>query len=389
MSTLFLIAFKNLIRRPLRTAYSIAGLALSVAALSCLMSFGQGYEASLHSEIDGMGMQMMLVPLGCPYDAAARVLKGRALDTWLPQSALASARADKSVLIAAPIFTGVAPRLDEGRTDLWVGIDESTKAMKPWWKMTDGSTWFTGPDSVILGSEAAAMEMRKPGDKLYSPETGTELTVAGVLERSGTSDDSQFFVPIGTAQAMFHQPGKLTAVAIRLKDPADTFDASDRLQRIPGAQVVTLAEMMGAFLNLLGSARTLMLAITLVAVVISALSVFNTMMAAVLERTHELGVLRAVGMSRPATFSLMILEALLLTSSGGIIGLLIAIIAGPSIQDQIRPFVPLAPESGLPPVTSDAGMHCLLLLAVVGVAVGTYPAWRASRLPPAVALRTE
>jgi len=376
-------------RRPLRTAYSVVGLALSVAALSCLLSFGQGYEASLHKEVDGMGMQMMLVPLGCPYDAAARVLKGKTLDTWLPQNALSEARADKSVLIAAPIFTAVVPRPEEGRTDMWVGIDESTRALKPWWKMTDGSHWFTGPDSVILGSEAAAIEMRKPGDKFYSPESGTRLTVAGVLQRSGTSDDSQFFVPLQTAQSMFHQDGKLTAVAIRLRDPSDMADASDRLQQVRGAQVVTLTEMMGAFLNLLGSAKTLMMAITLVAVVISSLSVFNTMMASVMERTQELGILRAVGMSRSATFGLMIIEALLLTSTGGLIGFLLSLVAGPSVQDRIRPFVPLAPESGALPLTSAAVFECLALLLVVGAVVGTYPAWRASRLAPAIALRAE
>ena len=62
--------------------------------------------------------------------------------------------------------------------------------------------------------------MRAPGDRLHSPETGQELRVAGVLERSGTSDDSLFFVPLRTAQRMFGQENRLTAVAIRLRDPA-------------------------------------------------------------------------------------------------------------------------------------------------------------------------
>jgi len=111
-------------------------------------------------------------------------------------------------------------------------------------------------------------------------------------------------------------------------------------------------------------------------------------MAAVLERTQELGVLRAVGMSRPATFGLMILEALLMVSTGGVLGLLIAWFAGPSIQDRIRPFVPLAPDSPLP-MSTGAIFQCLLLLAAVGAVVGMYPAWRASRLAPAVALKVD
>lgn len=383
------LTLKNLIRRPIRTAFCLVGLALSVAVLSCLLSFGEGYERSLHSEIDRMGMQMMLVPLGCPYDAAARVIKGRTLDTSIPEDALASARADKDVAIAAPIFTAVVPRLDEGRTDLWVGIDDSTRAIKPWWRLSNGSRWFTGPNSVILGSDAAATEMRKPGDKFFSPETGTTLVVCGILERSGTSDDSQFFVPLQTAQRMFHQPGKLTAVAIRLKDPETVGDVADRLQRIPGAQVVTLTEMMGTFLTLLGSARTLIMAIALVAVVVSFISVFNTMMAAVIERTQELAILRAVGMSRSTAFGLMISEASILTLSGVLIGFALTMVGGPAIQQAVRPFVPLSPDNGLPALTVNSALSCLLLIAGAGILVGLYPAWRASRLPPAAALRLE
>ena len=112
------------------------------------------------------------------------------------------------------------PRPTEGRTDLWVGIDESVRPLKPWWRFGAGSRWFPDANSVILGAEAASTEMRQVGDTLYSPETGRRFKVCGILERSGTSDDSQFFVPLATAQAMFHQPQRLTAVAIRLRDPA-------------------------------------------------------------------------------------------------------------------------------------------------------------------------
>src|SRR5262249_14009251 len=228
---------------------------------------------------------------------------------------------------AAPVYAATLPRPTLGRTDLWMGVDETIRQMKPWWHLTSGSSYFTGPDSVLLGAEAATTELRKPRDKFYSPETGRTFTVCGVLERSGTSDDSQFFVPLATAQAMFHQPEKLTAVLIRLKDLASLGDASDRLQQVKGAQVVTLTEMMGTFLNLMGAARSLILAIAVVALCISALSVFNTMMAATLERTRELGVLRAIGFGRGAVFGLMTLESLALAIVGGIAGLVLAVLA--------------------------------------------------------------
>lgn len=383
------LALKNLFRRPLRTGLTLAGLAISVATLACLLSFGEGYQHGLRRELDRMGMQLMVVPLGCPYDAAARVLKGRALDVTLPGDALSAARSDPAVAVAAPMYTAVLPRPMEGRTDLWVGIDETTRALKPWWKLTPGSRWLDGPNSVLLGAEAASTEMRKPGDRFYSPETGKELTVCGVLERSGTSDDSLFFVPLATAQQMFHQPNRLTAIAIRLKDPHLVMGAQERLQQIKGAQVVTLTEMMGTFLNLVGAAKTLVMAIAIVALAISALSIFNTMMAAVLERTRELGVLRAVGMSRGAAFGLMALEAIVVSLLGGLCGLALSMLFGRGIEHLARPFIPLAPDAGLPSLTTGAAAQCLVLMLLVGLFAGLYPAWQASRLRPAEALRLE
>ncbi len=376
-------------RRRLRSGLTLLGVAVAVGVLACLLAFGQGYQRGLSRELDGMGMQMMLVPLGCPYDAAARVLKGKTLDVSLPQSALTAARHDPAVTHAAPMLLVALPRPSEGRTDLWVGVDQSIRALKPWWKLKAGSRWFPNGDAVILGAEAAATEMRQVGDSFYSPETGKRLKVCGILERSGTSDDSQFFIPLATAQAMFHQPGRLTAIAIRLKDPALITDASARLQRTPGAQVVTLAEMMGTFLNLIGAVRTLVLAIAILAVTISALSVFNTMLAAVLERTGELGVMRAVGASRGQVFRLLAVEAVLLTALGSLAGLLLAAVAGRAIEQAVKGLVPLAPAESLLTLTGDVAMQCALVGIGVGLAAGLYPAWQASRLQPARALRLE
>src|SRR6185437_9611717 len=110
---------------------------------------------------------------------AARVLKGRSLEFSLPESALATARADAAVAGAAPMLMATLPRPAEGRTDLWVGVDDSVRPLKPWWRLTPGSGWFNGENSVILGAEAAATEMRQVGDTLYSPETGRRFKVCG------------------------------------------------------------------------------------------------------------------------------------------------------------------------------------------------------------------
>src|SRR6185369_5241215 len=124
------------------SALAVSGLASAIAVLACLSAFGQGYRRALSTEVDRMGLQMMLVPLGCPYDAAARVLKGRPLENSLPESALQEVRHDPAVAVAAPLMVAALASPGKGRADMWVGLDESALALKPWWRASSGEKWF-------------------------------------------------------------------------------------------------------------------------------------------------------------------------------------------------------------------------------------------------------
>ena len=383
------LAFLNLLRRPLRLLLTVGGVALGVAVWLGLMGLGDGYRAGLRAELDRAGVQLMLVPLGCPYDAAARVLKGRTLETTLPASALDAVRADPAVAVAAPMLIAAVPRPSENRTDLWVGLDGAARSLKPWWQTSAGRDWFASSNGVILGSEAALIELRSPGDALHSPELTHTFRVDGVLSRSGTSDDSLFFIPLSEAQRLFSQEGRLTAVAVRLRDPSQLRAAVERLQQIPGAQVVTMTEMMGTFLRLLGTVRTLLLALAMVACSVGILGVLNTLLAAVVERTPELCLLRAVGASRLQVMALVTLEALLLAGSGAGLGLLIVVLGGHGLEELVKPFLPLAPMDSLMRLRTERLVQCLVASLLGAVLTAAYPAWCAGRLPPALAAKTE
>src|SRR3954471_15533506 len=178
------LIFRNILRRPIRNGLTFAGMSVALAVLVCIIAFGEGYRTALKSELDRAGVQMMVVPLGCPYDAATRVLKNSTLETSLPESVLDYVRADPAVALAAPLLMAAAPRQNDRRTDIWVGLDETALELKPWWQVKAGQRWFTHSNEVILGADAAGVEMRAPHDKFFSPETRRDFVVAGVLDRS-------------------------------------------------------------------------------------------------------------------------------------------------------------------------------------------------------------
>jgi putative ABC transport system permease protein len=386
---MLILAARNLVRRPLRLGLALTGLALAIALLAGMLAFTGGYEAGLRSELDGMGIQLMIVPLGCPYDATARALKGRPLEDSLPAAVLDAVRRDDRVAVAAPMLIAAFPQPQQRRTDLWVGIDASMRQLKPGWHLKAGSAWFTGEDDVLLGAEAAETELRAVGDTLYNPAAKRRHRVCGILERTGTSDDNLFFLPLGAAQQAFGQSGRLSAVAVRLKDPAVGAQVAKRFAQLPGAQVVTLTEMMGTFLNLVGAARLLVAALVLVALAVGTLSIFNLLMAAVLDRQRELAVLRAVGASVSQIFGLIALEALLLAAGGIAAGLLAAAAGGSVVETVLRAQVPLAPDGRLLQLSAGVAARAGLFGIASALAAALYPAWRASRSAPAAALQIE
>jgi putative ABC transport system permease protein len=163
--------------------------------------------------------------------------------------------------------------------------------------------------------------------------------------------------------------------------------AAVRFQQIPGAQVVTMGEMMGTFTTLVDSVRTLMVGIAGLALVISGLTVFNTMLAMVLERTRELGVMRAAGAGRGHLLLLLVTESLLITGLGSTVGLVVAILFSSTAEHFARLAVPLAPDGRLMALSPAIALQCAGAGLLVGAAAGIYPACRAAALQPIAAMR--
>jgi putative ABC transport system permease protein len=379
------LVFTTLRRRPLRTGLTVFGVAIAVAVLALIESIGASYKSQLTRELNSMGIHLMLVPLGCPYDAAARVLKGNRLETSLPEEALRAAKQDTAVEIAAPLLLAAVPREEQGRTDMFVGLDESGIALKRWWHAETGSDRFNSTNSIILGADAAAIELRSPGDSFHSPETRRDFVVAGILSRSGMSDDSLLFVPLRTAQQMFHSQGRLTAIAIRLHDPTQISSAVARLREIPGVQVVTLTEMMGTFLNILGTVRTLLRSIAWIALCASILGISNTLLMSVAERAFEFSLFRALGASRAQLFTVVSLEAIALTLSGVLLGLLFAFSLGPI--NFVTKSIPFNPPANAAHFSFNIALNAVLVGIVISLIASLFPAWRAASSSPASVLK--
>jgi len=389
---LFILAYKNLKRKRIRSFLTIGGVAIAVAVLVSLLGFNVGYQKALTNDIDRMGYQVLVTAKGCPYEAATLMLKGGGGLRYMEQEVYGRIISDQRIDKVTPqlVYTAYDPERQAGQGGfaMYMGVIKSYLKLKPWTQVKSGS-WFSSYDSeeVIMGYEAAEVEQRSVGDKIFIPGIDKVLTVVGIFERSGTQDDGIIFLPLKTAQKLFDLPGKLTGIGIKLKDISVLAEFEEDLYNEPGIQVVSMAQVRGTILNLISSARVLVNSVALIAIFIAIIGVINTILMSVFERTQEIGVMKAIGASNLDIFQIIWIETTLICALGGIAGSLMAVLGGNLIEQIIKRVLPYAPSGKLIMISPQLLLVSLVSAVVLGLISGIYPAFRAASMKPIEAIK--
>ena len=394
MITKFQVAYKNLLRKKIRSLLTAVGISLSAWVLVSLLGFNHGFETALNRDIDNMGFQMMLMAKGCPYEAATMMLKGGTGLKYLPDSVSDAVRKEPDVEKITPMLMQAVfdPNKGEnGGIAAYLGVEpESYGAMKTFLKFRQGG-WFTQGDSyeAVMGYEAAELEQREVGDMILIPEKNVEFKVVGILNRTGTQDDGTIFVPLRTLQKTFGKDRKLTTIGIKVRKDADGSQLEAKLYDLPDVQVVSLAQVKQTIMSLVSTAKVLVLSIAIIAIIIAMVGVINTILMSVHERFQEIGILKTIGAKPVDIFQLIWTEALLLCTTGGALGIALALVLSRVTELVIRNVLPYTPKGGLVLIDTRLMLFTLGAILCIGLLSGLYPAWKAGRIRPLEAIRSE
>jgi len=385
----FRLALRTLWRKKIRTVLTVGGVAIAVAVLVSLLAFDEGYQRSLRTDIDRMGYQVLVTAKGCPYEAATLMLKGGGGLRYMEQDVHDTIVADERIHEIAPQLVATVYDTASGSMGMYVGVTGAHRRLKPWLEFHEGG-WFTNEvaDEAILGYEAAELEQRVVGDRIFVPGVGKVFQVVGVFERTGTQDDGVIFLPLATAQSTFGLDGQISGIGIRLKEITDLPQFEEDLYDVPGIQVVSMAQVKGTILNLMSSARVLASSIAAIAIVVAVIGVMNTILMSVFERTRQIGVMKAMGASRLDVFRVVWAETTLVCLIGGVLGVLVALVGGGIAESVIRNILPYAPSGRLVVVTAPLLLLSLVGATFVGFVAGIYPAARAASMRPVAAIRS-
>ncbi|GMO58524.1 MAG: ABC transporter permease [Rickettsiales bacterium] len=389
---IFQLSYKNLLRRKLRTIFTIVGITLSTWVLVTLLAFNKGYENSLNENIEGMGFQIVLTAKGCPYEAATLMLKGGTGLRYMPQNIVHSVIGKAEVAQATEMLMHAVfdPNKGEfGGTSVYLGIDPITyPPMKPYLKFKQGE-WFADSTKkeVVLGFEAAELEQREVGDIMLINDE--EYKVVGVLTRTGTQDDGMIFLPLETTQKTFKKEGELTMLGIRLNRDADANAFEEELYKLPDVQVVSMAQVKNTIMGLVSSAKVIVMSIAFIAFLIAMFGVLNTILMSVFERYQEIGILKSMGAMPKDIFVMVLIETTLLCSISGIIGILFSFAFSSISEIAIRYFLPFVPNGKLIAIDSEITIFSFIAITLIGIIGGIYPALRAATIRPLDSIRSE
>jgi putative ABC transport system permease protein len=399
----FSSAFESLWANRLRSLLTTLGVIIGVAAVIAAVTLTQGASVLIQARLNVLGTNTLLIVPGAATSSGAFSSLGS-------QPSLTQGDAD--ALTAIPHLTAVSPVLSVASQVVYGSENWNTRIQGVYpayqtiqgWEIAQGR-WLNAHDELaglpvaVLGQVVANSLFGPSGTNPIgqSVRIGTQMfRVIGVLQPKGSfgafTQDDVVFVPFTAALTRLKNTGYVDQIQV-LVDKAENVDGVQgtvntillKRHRIQAGQPADF-QIRNAN-QLLQTARQATQTLTLLLVGIAGISltvggigIMNIMLVSVTERTREIGIRMAIGARRRDIRNQFLIEALTLSSIGGIIGILLGLLAGWLMATNFQ--VPFVPEP----------MAILLAFgvsALVGVTFGFYPAVRAARLDPIVALRTE
>ncbi|HVX14695.1 MAG TPA: ABC transporter permease [Pirellulales bacterium] len=375
---------KNVVRRKLRSALTACGVAVAIATVVTLVGVSQGFRRSATESFENQGVDMVVVRAG-------------AMQRNVSSLSERLRRRLAHLQGVGDVIPALTDRVTVGNGGP-LGI-----AIHGW--PADSNVWDTlkivsghRPDEHDRGEVVIGSQLAKNLDKHVGSQMTIELqkfTICGIYQSSNVFENAAAVVLLPDLQGLMDRKGQVSEFLIVLdRNVSDRNQTIERLHE----QVESLTDQRGQPLGLTALATSqyvsrnleirlagdMAWATSSIALVIGSIGVLNTMLMSVMERTQEIGVLRAIGWRKSSVMRLILCESCLVCLAGAVLGVLASMALVkllsrlPTAQELVR--------GDTSPTVIMIGLGMAIAIGLVGA---IYPAWRGARLQPSEALRYE
>jgi putative ABC transport system permease protein len=396
----FRLSFESLRANGSRSALTMLGMIIGVAAVVLLVSLGTGAKSYIFSQFESMGTNLVMVQ---PGKTDKKSSFGPPIGSAQRKMTLADVRALERNALNLEAVSGVVLgtttiRFENNLSNVSVlGCSDSIIRVLNF-KVADGAFYSREEDEygrrvVVLGSDIATNIFGNSSAIGQSVKIHqSEFRVVGVLQKSGHKlgfdIDDFVFIPTTAALRLFNED-KLFGIRAKARSRAAVDDLVEEIRDILSARrhgeedftIITQVAMMESMETILNMLTYVLGGIACISMLVGGIGIMNIMIVSVAERTSEIGVRRAVGARRRDILTQFLIEATVLSFLGGALGLIIALVITQTAYQFFPSFDLRAPFWILPIAFG--------LSAVVGVLFGVWPAFKASRIETLEALRHE
>ena len=403
LSSVLPVALSALSRNKLRTALTMLGITIGIAAVICTVAIGEGGSSRIREQLNNLGDNFVWV------EAGSRNLQGVRTGTGMTKTLVERDR--KAILETVPLIKSASPQVDAriqviaGNTNwntVYRGVSPEYLSIRRW--AIDRGACFTAQD--VATSANVCVLGRSVAEQLFGEEDPIGKTirlrdqpfrVLGVLKPKGESatgqdQDDFLMIPWTTAQHKIKGISwfddilcsAISPEAIRPARAQITALLRQRHHLREGApddfNIRAPEEMLQAQEETSKTFTVLLLSIASVSLLVGGIGIMNIMFVTVTERTREIGVRRAIGATQKNIQAQFLIEALILSSLSGMVGAVLGVVAS-SVFSRALSWPMIIPPQWI--------VIAVIFSAFVGVFFGFYPARKAALLDPIDALRYE
>lgn len=388
-----LMAVNSIRHRKLRSWLTVIGIIIGVAAIISLITISRSLEATLEEQFETFGANRIFVS-GKGFQGPGTQSNGltkKDVETierisgieYVTPGLFRTSEIKYGKELGFTLVGGLpAEQYEDFFADTGVDIGDGRN-------IKDGEKYV-----AVIGSRVAEKMFSKKlsvGNKIEINKV--KFKIIGIVEEIGNSqDDNQIDIPLKTAREIFNQPESVDTIIVQVKSSSDIPMLQEKIEKDlerrrgdTSFEVVTASQILEQINQILGVLQIVLVGIAAISLLVGAIGIMNSMYTSVLERTREIGIMKSIGSRNSDILWIFLIESGMIGVVGGIFGTAL----GTGMASAIGP---IAKEAGFPLIVHLELYVLLFGLAfafVIGIFSGILPAYQASKLKPADALRYE